>query len=210
MNSMRYTVIVICCISVNMFCADYKTSRGPGFSILNKSNKPINIIVDNNNKLNINKHTKITAAYGQKNNKLTAAPFIENKTSIKEKFGQVFLGKETEEFFSPRQDHEREQRQKAGLEEENTRRYILHKNNLFQNQNINWESYPTTVSIFDRSDNLLYQAEFPAGKTIYVHWNGKDLYPQTGPLRGFQGTTDIGYYLDKNLRNDDITVIFRR
>jgi hypothetical protein len=63
----------------------------------------------------------------------------------------------------------------------------------------------TTVRLYDENEDLMYKAEFPAGKTIYIKWDGKKISPQKGDV--FKNTKK-GYSLKNNVKASDIKVIY--
>lgn len=62
----------------------------------------------------------------------------------------------------------------------------------------------TFVRIYDKDQTQLAGAKFAKNKTIYINWDGKDIYPQRGPLKGLKNKTDKGYSTKNNVKKTDI------
>ena len=182
MVRIHYTVLIGLLCSGALYAVKKDKAYGPGFSLLNKSKKIIYVYVENENKEKISIETMSRRA-------VPAQSLMAINETIEELQNQSSGG------YSQKSPKER------------TQEIFKYKDQLFINEVIAWQTTSSIVHIFERDGTEIYRAEFPAGKTIYVHWDGTEFYPQTGPLRGLQGTTDQGFSLRKNIKKSDITVL---
>jgi hypothetical protein len=153
---------------------------GPGFSLLNKADSLIYALVDNGSNLDIDQ--------------LSSKDFVSLKMGVR----PYIKIKDLE--IQPVSSYEASR----GVQQETGKKSLPYKDTLFVNKKIDWKNKSTIVHIYDRNNQELYRAQCPAGKTIYVQWDGTSLYPQTGPLRGLQGTTDQGFDLRYNVKTKDL------
>lgn len=65
----------------------------------------------------------------------------------------------------------------------------------------------TELALYSATDGKkILTARFTPNKTIYINWNGKNLYAQQGPLGGITGVNDNCYSLKNNVADSDITI----
>lgn len=67
-------------------------------------------------------------------------------------------------------------------------------------------SNKTILTIYDNKGTELIEAEFPKNKTIYINWDGTNLYKQKGPLMGLTGVNDNCYSLKNNVADNEIKI----
>lgn len=222
-KNIHSTLLSLCSLSVIGLHADSK-SFGPGFSLMNKSDSPITAYVYNGTDAHdmakikqLLEDVPNLKGFDRDYNLIYVKPFVkEDSAPVKtsKKLAQKVQNKLAPviPFIEAKEIEEEIQGPKI-IEGGYVSPYSknipapreLTKKDLFYNKNINWQK-PTTVFIFDENGTLIYAANIKADHTIYVHWDGKKLYPQRGPHYGIglENKTDLGYPLDKNVSTKHI------